>query len=445
MRKWITLFIVFLLSLTVALPLYAGGIINKQNQSADYIRSLTRNAATDAADAVVFNPAGVMRMQNGFYVKGDVVYLQKDYENDVPDVSIPHLPTMHFGNMDSEEPSIVPGIFALYKKDRWAGFFAVTVPGGGGEINYDDGDSRTVALGLNIISKAGGHYIGFASQEIWAESVYMGYTLGGAVKVTDWFSLSGGVRYIDAYQKFCGDAVLNINPGQGGGTYKYKVDLKRSADAWNYFLGFDIAPDDRLNIGFLYMSNARLNFKSHVYQDNTPDPTGGPGATGGATKDLGWEDGTHEREDLPGYLALGVSYFIVPNKLRAEADLTYYLETDATFDADRFNGAGNSYDLAFSLEYIFNPRWKVSLGYMHTNIRGMSPDDLLTEAPELDANTVALGCVWSPLDRLSFSLGGLRAWYDSETKQETNGRGMNRTELDKDVWGLAFGVQYHFL
>jgi long-chain fatty acid transport protein len=426
MRKRLIGFGIVVLILGLALPLYAGGIINKQNLSADYIRTLNRNAATDAADATVYNPAGVMRMQNGFYVKADAIYLQKDYNNNVPG----------FGDMDTDEPSIVPGLFALYKQDKWAGFFAVTVPGGGGKVEYEDGNARTVALGGAVIRAFPlGYYTGFNSQYLEAESIYMGYTLGGAFKVTDWFSVSGGVRYVDAFQKFKGNAVLNKGVPYGGGITRYDVDLERTADAWNYFLGFNVAPNDRLNIGFLYMSNTRLDFKSDVKTDTVP---------GGATVALGWQDGTHEREDLPGYLAVGVSYFIIPNKLRAEVDLTYYLESDAEFDADRFDGAGDSYDLGVALEYIFNPQWKMSMGYMHTNIGGMSPDDLLTEAPELDANTVALGCVWSPLDRLSFTLGGLKVWYDSEKKKTTNGRGPAGTDLEKDVWGMALGVQYRF-
>ncbi len=439
MRKRLICSGIVVLILAIALPVYAGGIINKQNHSADYIRTLTRNAATDAADITVYNPAGVMRMQNGLYVRGDAVYLQKDYDNKVPG----------FGTMDTDEPSIVPGIYALYKQDKWAGFFAVTIPGGGGKVEFDDGNARTVALGGSIILGSvlvpawGPYYTSFASQYLEAESVYTGFTLGGAYKVNEWFSLAGGVRYVDAFQKFKGNAVLNTNPSYSPAfpTQRFDVDLEREADGWNYFLGFNVAPNDRLNIGFLYMAGTRLSFKSDVKRDTVPD---GMGGTGGATKNLGWEDGTHEREDLPGYLAVGVSYFVIPDKLRAEVGLTYYLERDATFDADRFSGAGNSYDLALALEYIFNPQWKVSMGYMHTNIRGMSSDDLLTEAPELDANTLALGCVWSPMERLSFSLGGLKVWYDSEKKKVTNGRGPARTELEKDVWGFALGAQYRF-
>jgi len=48
--------------------LFAGGIENKHNWSAEYARTLNRNAATDSADAVVYNPAGVMSMEDGFYV-----------------------------------------------------------------------------------------------------------------------------------------------------------------------------------------------------------------------------------------------------------------------------------------------------------------------------------------------------------------------------------------
>ncbi|MGB8720078.1 MAG: hypothetical protein WCD46_12275, partial [Desulfobacterales bacterium] len=109
--------------LLAAGPAAAGGIINKQNQSADYFRTLNRNAATDYADIASYNPAGIMQMANGLYGKLDVMYISKDYSNDVPG----------FGTLDQDEPSIVPGLFTIYKQDKWAGFFAFTVPAGGGQ------------------------------------------------------------------------------------------------------------------------------------------------------------------------------------------------------------------------------------------------------------------------------------------------------------------------
>ena len=75
MRKGFMVVGVILLMVGLASSLQAGGIINKQNLSADYMRTLNRNAATDMADAAVYNPAGTAMMQDGLYLKADVLYL----------------------------------------------------------------------------------------------------------------------------------------------------------------------------------------------------------------------------------------------------------------------------------------------------------------------------------------------------------------------------------
>jgi len=62
----------------------------------------------------------------------------------------------------------------------------------------------------------------------------------------------------------------------------------------------------------------------------------------------------------------------------------------------------------------------------------------------LDANTVGIGVVWSPIERLSLTLSGLRAWYESEKTGSTSSRAPANTEYDKDVWGVSFGIQYRF-
>ena len=66
-----------------ASPLFAGGIDNKTNWSAEYIRTLNRNAATDSADIVMYNPAGVMKMADGFYGNVSAQYIAKDYNNQI--------------------------------------------------------------------------------------------------------------------------------------------------------------------------------------------------------------------------------------------------------------------------------------------------------------------------------------------------------------------------
>jgi long-chain fatty acid transport protein len=432
MRKGFIAVGIIVLMVGLASSLQAGGIINKQNLSADYMRTLNRNASTDMADAAVYNPAGTAMMQDGLYLKADAIYLMKDYSNKLP--SSPAV--FNYGTLGSEEPSIIPGLFAVYKQDRWAGFFSVTIPGGGGEVQYNDGNARTVLLGVGY---AGAFGAPTGNQYIEADSYYVGYSLGGSYKIFDSLSVGGGVRFVDAHQKFKGSST-----GAGGPLGNTaSVKIEREDTAWNYFFGLDYAPTKDLNIALTYMSNTPLNFKA-----DTNDNTTALGANSISSR-VGWVDGTHEREDLPGYVGLGVSYFIIPDTLRIEPNFTYYLEKQAKMEGQRFQNSmpGNSYDIGLTLEYILNPQWRFSVGYMHTEIKGMDSGDLLTEAPELSANTLGLGLVWSPVERLSLTLGGTKVWYDSRTtssESQANGRAPTGTELDKDVWAVGIGLQYRF-
>ena len=83
MKKLFVLLSMVGLVFLLTAPLLAGGIDNKHNFSAEYIRTLNRNAATDSADAVVYNPAGVMRMENGFYLNFSGQYAAKDYSDTI--------------------------------------------------------------------------------------------------------------------------------------------------------------------------------------------------------------------------------------------------------------------------------------------------------------------------------------------------------------------------
>ncbi len=116
-----------------------------------------------------------------------------------------------------------------------------------------------------------GTYLGGAAgnptninQYIEAEIHYVGYSLGAAYKVFDSLSLSGGVRYVDAYQKFKGRATGTTGPAR-----TVNVKIERTDEAWNYFLGLDYAPIKDLNFALTYMSNTALNFKADT-TDNSP-------------------------------------------------------------------------------------------------------------------------------------------------------------------------------
>ena len=213
-KVWRWLPVVALSGLLMAGPALAGGIINKQNQSADYMRTLNRNAATDYADIASYNPAGIMQMEDGFYGKLDIMYFAKDYYNDVPG----------FGELSQDEPSWIPGLFTVYKMKKWAGFFAFSIPAGGGQLDYKDGNARTVALAEGVSSAInqgleaafGGattfNYTNIDDMAIEVkESTVYGFTIGASYAITDAWSVAVGTRYATGTREFDGFATISAD------------------------------------------------------------------------------------------------------------------------------------------------------------------------------------------------------------------------------------------
>lgn len=392
----------------MATPVIAGGIINKQNVSTDYVRTLNRQAATDYADIAVYNPAGIMKMKTGKYIKIDAQYLAKDYSNSIPGV----------GNFSQDEASIIPGFFAIHKEDKWAGYMTAGLVGGGGKVDFEQGNARSIASISSLLSVPFPVAASFP-QRVEAESLYFGYTIGMAYAINDIFSFSGGLRYVSAYKKFTLSA--NGLPVFGDTVLEFRDD----ADGWGGIFGVNIAPNDRWNIGIRFETETKLDFELDVRR----------GAQLLAL--MGFTNGREQREDLPGLVGIGSSYKVLEN-LKLDANFIYYLEKSATWETG-FDGAGNSFDLGFSAEYRFNKQWMASMGYLYSDLNIDSDQILvLPEEPKLDAHTVAVGGVWSATETLDFTAGVLVTMYD----EDTDPYGIT---YEKDVWGISCGLQWKFM
>ena len=385
---------------------FADGIVNKQSLSADYTRSFTRHAATDYADIVVYNPAGVMKMKNGSYAKLDFVTLQKDYTNSVPGM----------GEFDQDDTfTVIPSFFALYKQERWAGFFAVTIPGGGGIVDYSQGNATTLQIAGYVLASS--PFTTVESMSLEAKSYYVGYTLGASYAIDDVWSVSTGLRFIDANVEAQSDLGFSIN-GHAGSSRTLGVDYEQDAQGLGGFVGVNIAPTEELNIGFIYQSNTRLLFDTDIHHDDI-------GVVNNIAKG---------REDLPGLIGAGLAYKITP-VLKADVNFTWFLEQEATWEG-RLAGQGDSYDAAVSLEYIINQQWKVSAGYKATRL-GIDAERVMAEAPELDADTVTVGGVWAFAEKFDLSFSVAKVFYQSVTDADG-------IVYDKELWGVNAGVQWKF-
>jgi long-chain fatty acid transport protein len=419
MRKHFVLLCVVSLIAASASPIFAGGIENKTNWSAEWVRMLNRNAATDSADAVSYNPAGVMKMDNGFYLNAAGQYAFKDYSN-----------TFHGTKYETDEPDIVPSMFALYKQDKWAAYGAVTIVVAGGKVDYDHGDVTTLGLASNIITTFNTlfpgpppAFTGILDQRIEGKSYFIGYTIGGAYKINDMISVSLGARYVDASRDFSGYATLG---GGSFGTRTYAVDYEETGNGWGGIIGVNLTPIEELNIGLRFETKTSIDLTTDVTTDTVP---------GGLVT-----NGAKRNRDLPALLGVGVSYKFTP-KIRVEADLTYYFNQNAGWDDNPVTSGDETqkddgYDVGIACEYTFNPQWKASVGYMYTFV-GINPDNMSIESPELDASTIAGGVEFKPTPNWGINLGILKTFYNDATTS-------SGIKFEKDVVIIALGLQYKF-
>jgi long-chain fatty acid transport protein len=396
-------------------PLLAGGIDNKTNYSVDYIRSLNRNAATDSADAVVYNPAGVMKMENGMYLQLDLQYTAiKEATNRIVALD---------AEFESDKTDIVPALFALYKKDQWAAFAGFSIPAGGGSVEFKRGNASTfgmAALSGGLLSMNTGQYLE-------GKSVYYGYTVGGAYAFNDIFSVSLAARYINA-EKEANVFLTTAGPSPT----PFHLDYQQDDSGLGFILGANITPVEALNIGVRYESKTGLDLETTVNRNDFEPfyPLLPPEAL-----DHLPSTGDIENRDLPALVGLGVAYNITP-KFKVEADLTYYLNKNADWSDEKYVGVDNGFDLGVALEYSFSPELKGSVGYLLTQT-GLDPDGLLPEWPELDAHSIAAGLAYEFNTAWTLNAGLSKTFYGDETTS-------SMVTLEKDLILLGVGVQYKY-
>ncbi|HRW61918.1 MAG TPA: outer membrane protein transport protein [Bacteroidales bacterium] len=203
--KRITLLIVGVL----LIPFFstAGGIVTNQNQSAAYIRMFARDASTDI-DAVFFNPAGLTKLNDGFYISLNYQYIKQNKvvtSNYVNLATMPTSPTEYNGEINVP---IFPGLYAAYKKGKFVVSFGVNPVGGGGGATFDKGlpSFEMPVSDLVPTLQAQDQPVTAYSLNAYFEgsSAFWGYQLGASYEINDIFSIYLGARYVSAKNTYAG-------------------------------------------------------------------------------------------------------------------------------------------------------------------------------------------------------------------------------------------------
>lgn len=412
----------------MAAPAFGGGIDNKQNFSSAYAGTLSRNAATDGADAAAYNPAGLMLMQNGTYVELDLLPFTFDYDHE------------YDGETQTASPNLIaPMAFGVHKMDKWALWGAFTINGGGGETEYENGNiiTQTVENLSNI-----GYFYSQGITELlpggtlsrtyaYAESYDYTFTVGSSYDLHPMVSIAAGVRYVIT------DKEVELH-----GTYSDALNdnyilakYDQEADGFGGVIGIDIHPSDTLNIGIRYETKVKLDWDT--------DTSGSNGLGIDLLEQYNREDGKSYARDLPALLALGIEWQILP-KLTLKPSFSYFFEKDADWDTQNDAVDGNSYEIAMAVQYDVNETWSLTAGYLYINV-DMKPENfgiIEQMSPPLDCHAVAVGAKYRITEKLTLILGLSGYFYEADTAPAT--AASPEVTYDKTLYQGGIGIQYRF-
>ena len=209
MRKLFTF--LFLILLTGSL--FAGGLVTNNNQSAMFTRTQNRNAST-GIDAVFFNPAGLTKLDNGFYfslnnqtinqtrtIRSNYMYLSESPKEYSGTVSAP----------------FYPGVYAAFKAGKFAVSAGFNPIGGGAGAKYEKGlpsFEMSVADLVPLLNSKNIPTTQYAADIFFeGSSVYFGYQANASYEINKMFSVGAGLRLVTAKNTYTGSLTnISINP-----------------------------------------------------------------------------------------------------------------------------------------------------------------------------------------------------------------------------------------
>ncbi len=200
-------------ALLITGSLLAGGLVTNTNQSAQYIRLLSRNASTDV-DAVYYNPAGLTKMAPGFHFginnqiigQGRSVMTTYPYLHGAPDRE-------YVGTVSAP---FFPSIYGVFNTGKVALSVAFNPIGGGGGATYDEGLAMIempIADLVPLLASQGAEDYRLETNFI-GSSVFYGINGNISYKINDIISVAVGARYVMARNTYEGKLeTIELNMG----------------------------------------------------------------------------------------------------------------------------------------------------------------------------------------------------------------------------------------
>ena len=429
-------------------------LVTNMNQSALYVRLLSRNASIDV-DAVYYNPAGLVLLKNGWHfgLHNQTVFQTKTVENDFL------LLNNHTFDGKVNVP-VFPDLFVIYKKDKLALSFGFGPGAGGGTADFEKGLPSfewQFSLLPSMISAMGLPTTKYSTDIAFkGKSVFYGFQLNVAYALSDAISAAIGARYVSAQNSYDGyirSVMINpyhplLNPtaamipattfftSVGQPAYAAMVadktvDVAQSGTGFTPIVSLNFKPAAGLNLAVKY----ELKTKIELTNETTKDDTGM------------FPDGEKSNNDIPAFLSLGASYEITP-QLRATASFNYFFDKDANWNGLEQFVNSNSYDIGFGLEYDVSKCIALSAGYLTTvfDLASGYQSDL---AHDMGANTIGAGARIKLSPMFDVDLGVMVPTYKTDKKSIAYytstgvGLGLYEERYSRKTFAFAIGLNIH--
>ncbi|WP_294770605.1 OmpP1/FadL family transporter [Prevotella sp.] len=435
---------------------FAGGFLTNTNQNVAFNRMMSREASI-GIDGVYYNPAGVVFLGDGHHlsINWQLAYQDRTIKNDYSlftnNVNNPITPREFKGEAFAP---VIPSFQYAYNKGRWSfqGNFALT--GGGGKCTFDNGlgsferivaETAMAACGLaRTVDGALGSVLGrevsmFGSDQAFGaggkysynsymhgRQYYFGLSLGAAYKVSDNFSVFGGVRGIYATTNYYGyvedikvgnmplymvldptkkDAAnIELSCDQSGIGFTPIIGVDFKTGKWNFSAKYEFKTRMRLKNKSVNLvpsiGNLPANLSSQMTQILTaqftqaglPAEQAAAKAEAAATAVLAnqtvqqtmqglkkqfdteldeaigeYEDGKKIAADIPAYLSVGVGYSPI-DPLRINVGFHFFDDKNAKAYNNRQEKLDHgTLEYNAGVEYDINKKFTVSAGWQSTN------------------------------------------------------------------------------
>lgn len=196
----------FVAAIFITGSMFAGGLVTNDNQSAAWVRLPSRNASV-GIDAVYYNPAGLMNLNNGFHVSvsNQSVLQTRTIKNYYagPGGSYGLNQQTYKGTVNAP---LFPSIYAAYKMDKFALSFGFNPIGGGGGAEFKNGLPSFEMSPSDLVPSLASQGADAYRLNVYfkGSSTFMGYQGNVSYKVNDWISVAVGLRYVTAKNTYEG-------------------------------------------------------------------------------------------------------------------------------------------------------------------------------------------------------------------------------------------------